>query len=66
LTIKGVNSVDTSFLNLIGNVGFPIAVTAFLLMRLEQRLASLEKSISSLTMALVEHTSVHFEPSGKQ
>jgi len=46
--------VDTSFYDLIGNVGFPIAVTAFLLVRLEQRLASLEKSISNLTVALAE------------
>jgi len=36
------------FLQAIGNVGFPIAVAAYLLVRLEQKLEGLATSISEL------------------
>lgn len=51
--------MDNALVTLIGNVGFPIAVTAFLLVRLEQRLASLEQSIGKLTVAIIEREAVH-------
>jgi len=34
--------------DLIGNVGFPVAITAFLLMRLEKQLSVLANSINKL------------------
>lgn len=40
-------------LNLIGNVGFPIAVTAYLLIRVENRLAELSNAISELREAVI-------------
>lgn len=34
--------------NLIGNVGFPVAVSAYLLIRLEKQIATLTSSINKL------------------
>ncbi|WP_084315459.1 YvrJ family protein [Clostridium hydrogeniformans] len=37
------------FINLIANVGFPIAVSIYLLIRIEGKLESLTESINALT-----------------
>ncbi len=37
---------------MIGNVGFPMAVTAFLLVRVENKLAELATSIHELSQAI--------------
>ncbi|MDW5298667.1 MAG: YvrJ family protein [Sedimentibacter sp.] len=39
-------------LNLVGNFGFPIAVTAYLLVRIESKLTQLTESIHELTTAI--------------
>lgn len=39
-------------LTMIGNFGFPIAVTAFLLVRIESRLSQLNDSIHELSSAI--------------
>jgi|GEM_PF-901635 len=41
------------WLNLIGNVGFPIAVAAYLLIRIEGRLAELSSAINELREAVI-------------
>lgn len=38
--------------NLIGNVGFPIAVSLYLLVRIEGKLENLTKSINELTSVM--------------
>lgn len=38
--------------NLIGNVGFPIAVSLYLLVRIEQKLESLTLSINNLSQIM--------------
>ncbi len=40
------------FLAAVGNYGFPMAVTAFLLIRIEARLASLNDNIQALTRTI--------------
>ncbi|MDF2676116.1 MAG: hypothetical protein K0Q97_408 [Bacillota bacterium] len=40
------------FIQLIGNLGFPIAVTAYLLVRIETKLSQLTSSIHELTTAI--------------
>lgn len=40
------------FISLIGNVGFPIAVSLYLLIRIEGKLESLTTSINTLSTAL--------------
>ncbi len=40
-------------LKIIGNVGFPIAVAAFLLLRVEQRMDSLTSAITELREAIL-------------
>jgi hypothetical protein len=40
------------FITLLGNFGFPIAVTAYLLVRIESRLSQLTESIHELTTAI--------------
>lgn len=40
-------------LKIIGNVGFPIAVAAFLLVRVEQRMDSLTAAITELREAIL-------------
>ncbi|HBK53155.1 MAG TPA: YvrJ family protein, partial [Syntrophomonas wolfei] len=40
-------------LKIIGNVGFPIAVAAFLLVRVEQRMDSLTAAIGELREAIL-------------
>jgi len=40
-------------LNLIGNVGFPIAVSAYLLIRIETRLSELSVAINELREAVI-------------
>lgn len=43
-------------LNLIGNVGFPIAVAAYLLIRIETRLSELSGAINELREAVITLT----------
>ena len=38
--------------NIVGNFGFPIAVTAYLLVRIESQLSQLTESIHELTTAI--------------
>jgi len=40
---------------LIGNFGFPVAVSIYLLVRLEGKLETLTESIHSLSEAIVKH-----------
>jgi hypothetical protein len=40
-------------LNIIGNVGFPIAVAAYLLIRIEAKLGELSNSITQLREAII-------------
>jgi hypothetical protein len=40
-------------LNLVGNVGFPIAVAAFLLVRIESKIACLTNAIAELREAIL-------------
>ena len=42
------------FFTLIGNLGFPMAVTAFLLGRIEARLGALNDSIQVLTQTIAQ------------
>jgi len=46
--VKGGRSME-HMVNLIGNVGFPIAVSLYLLVRIEQKLESLTLSINNLS-----------------
>ncbi len=41
--------------NLVGNLGFPIAVTLYLLIRIEGKLELLTQSINQLSKTLVEN-----------
>lgn len=41
------------WLNLIGNVGFPIAVSAYLLIRVEAKLGQLSNAITQLREAII-------------
>ncbi|WML34404.1 YvrJ family protein [Clostridium sp. OS1-26] len=41
--------MSNDLLNMIGNVGFPIAVSVYLLVRLESRLEVLTQSINNLS-----------------
>ena len=54
-------------LKIIGNVGFPIAVAAFLLVRVEQRMDNLTAAITELREAILmmpkEHTSAAWNSS---
>lgn len=40
--------MENELMNMIGNVGFPVAVSAYLLIRLEKQLNSLSNSINKL------------------
>jgi hypothetical protein len=46
--LRGDDFMD-SIVNLIGNVGFPIAVSIYLLVRIEGKLENLTSSINSLS-----------------
>ncbi len=39
-------------INLVSNVGFPIAITVYLMMRFENKLEKLDDSINSLVIAI--------------
>ena len=41
-----------NIVNIITNVGFPVAVAAYLLVRMESRLTELKDSINALTVAI--------------
>lgn len=42
----------TSWINLIGNLGFPIVITFYLLMRLEKNLNQLERVVEELILEI--------------
>lgn len=44
-----METVSTNLLTMIGNVGFPIAVSVYLLVRLESKLEVLTNSINNLS-----------------
>ena len=46
------------FVMLISNVGFPIAVASYLLIRLEPVIKELQKSISGLTLVIAKQNEV--------
>ena len=50
---KGVIKKVEELLNIIGNVGFPIAVAAYLLIRIEAKLGELSNSITQLREAII-------------
>lgn len=43
-------------ISIIANVGFPVAVAIYLLVRLESKLDLLSNTINDLTIALIKHT----------
>lgn len=47
-----MNEID--WLNAVGNVGFPIVITIYLLYRFEKKLDSLTKGINELTKVLYQ------------
>ncbi len=53
IVARGVIALD-NILQAVGNVGFPIAVTAYLLMRIESKLEALASSIARLAEAVGE------------
>ena len=46
--------MDNNFLTIIANVGFPIALSMYLLVRIEGKLQMLSDSITELSKTLVE------------
>ncbi|MGD9676783.1 MAG: YvrJ family protein [Vulcanibacillus sp.] len=48
---------DIDWLNSVGNVGFPIVITIYLLYRFEKKLDTLTKGINELTKALYQFIS---------
>ncbi len=40
--------MESELMNLVGNVGFPVVVTAYLLFRLEKQMTALSNSINKL------------------
>ncbi|MTK10637.1 MAG: YvrJ family protein [Clostridiaceae bacterium] len=44
--------MNSDLLNMVGNVGFPIAVSVYLLVRLESKLEVLTTSINNLSMVI--------------
>lgn len=51
--------------NLFGNVGFPMAITAYLLIRLEKNIASLASSINKLNTIISTKLGVVIENSNE-
>jgi len=51
--------------NLLGNVGFPMAITAYLLIRLEKNIASLTSSINKLNTIISTKLGVVIENSNE-
>ena len=50
---KGVDSMDMNdFLNMVANIGFPVAVTAYVLIRLEKQMSSLATSFNELNNSI--------------
>lgn len=54
------------FVTLIANVGFPVAVSAYLLVKLEKQLNSLENSITRLTTIISTKLGVAIDNSDAQ
>lgn len=50
--IKKEKKMADNIVNIITNVGFPVAVAAYLLVRMESRLTELKDSINALTVAI--------------
>ncbi len=49
------------FVTIVSNVGFPIAVAAYLLIRLESVIKGLQQSITSLTLVVAKQNNVNQE-----
>lgn len=50
---KGVDSMEMNdFLNMVANIGFPVAVTAYVLIRLEKQMSSLATSFNELNNSI--------------
>lgn len=45
---------DVDWMNAIGNIGFPIVITIYLLFRFEKKLETLSKGISELTKVVYQ------------
>ncbi len=53
--LKGlVNSMYDQLVMLISNVGFPIAVSLYLLLRIEKKLEELTKALNSLDKSILQ------------
>lgn len=57
--IEKVRILSNDLLNMIGNVGFAIAVSVYLLVRLEAKLEVLTVSINNLSNAIKNSLKVH-------
>jgi hypothetical protein len=51
--MEGSDYVMNDLLNIIGNVGFPIAVSAYLLIRIEGKLGELAQAIAELRECII-------------
>lgn len=50
---KGVDFMEMNdFLNMVANIGFPVAVTAYVLIRLEKQMSSLATSFNELNNSI--------------
>lgn len=54
------NGVE-EFLKLVGNYGFPMALSAYLLVRLEPLIRELQKSVTLLTMVVARQSGVELD-----
>ncbi|MGL4772436.1 MAG: YvrJ family protein [Clostridium sp.] len=54
------------FITMIGNVGFPVAVSAYLLIRLERQIVTLAGSISKLNTIISLKLGVIIDPNSEK
>ena len=52
--------MDSSFQNLIANIGFPIALSMYLLVRIEAKFDKLSECMNELTISIREHNRMWF------
>ncbi len=53
--------MENEIMNVVGNVGFPIAISVYLLVRLESKLEILTNSINNLSSVIVNRKDEHKE-----
>lgn len=53
--------MESELMNLVGNVGFPVVVTAYLLFRLEKQMTALSGSINKLNTIISAKLGVAIE-----